>query len=58
MHAARFIVAHSVLNPSPPPPLMESYSRDAPPTRETRPQNFFSLSSPSPPSFLEPAKID
>lgn len=57
MHAARFIVAHRVLNPSP-LPLMESYSRDAPPTRETRPQNFFSLSSPPPPSFLEPAKID
>lgn len=30
---------------------MESYSRDAPPTRETRPQNFFSLSSPPPPSW-------
>lgn len=26
----------------------ESYSRDAPPTRETRPRNFFSLSSPLP----------
>lgn len=31
-----------------PAPATESYSRDAPPTRETRPRNFFSLSSPSP----------
>lgn len=39
-----------------PAPATESYSCDAPPTRETRPRNFFSFSSPSPLPFSNRVK--